>query len=138
MNESNIDPSKGQFIDPMFAVVIAAAVSETVVTWAKGGALPSGFEACVVALGYINLLLSWFGYHKSISKKPIRGSLRFIITVILLPLYLLTIILSNKNFISVALVYGGIFFLWSCWEYFKFIEHNERKSFFHYNFAVSI
>lgn len=129
MNESNIDPSKGQFIDPMFAVVIAAAVSETVVTWAKGGALPSGFQACVVALGYINLLLSWFGYHKSISRKPIRGSLRFIITVILLPLYLLTIILFNKNFIGIALVYGGIFFLWSCWEYFKFIEYNERKSF---------
>ena len=129
MNESNIDPSKGQFIDPMFAVVIAAAVSETVVTWAKGGALPSGFQACVVALGYINLLLSWFGYHKSISRKPIRGSLRFIITVVLLPLYLLTIILFNNNFLDIALIYGGIFFLWSCWEYFKYIEHGERKSF---------
>jgi len=129
MSESNIDPSKGQFIDPMFAVVIAAAVSETVVTWAKGGALPSGFQASVVTLGYVNLLLSWFGYHKSISRKPIKGSLRFIITVVLLPLYLLTIILFNKNFINVALVYAGIFFLWSCWEYFKYIEHDDRKSF---------
>jgi len=129
MSDSKIDPSTGQFIDPMFAVVIAAAVAETVVTWVKGGALPSGFSLCVVSLGYVNLLLSWFGYHKSILHKPIRGSLRFIVTVILLPLYLLTIIMFNHDFIYVALVYCAIFFLWSTWEYFKYIEHNDHKPF---------
>lgn len=130
MSDSNIDPSKGQFIDPMFAVVIAAAVSETVVAWTKGATSPSLFQASVVALGYVNLLLSWFGYHKSIARKPIRGSLRFIITVVLLPLYLLTIILFSKDFFEIAIVYSGVFFLWSCWEYFKYIEHGERKGFF--------
>lgn len=130
MINAKIDPSKGQFIDPMFAVVIAAAVTETVVAWAKGDSAPTWFQACVVTLGYVNLLLSWFGYHKSIAKKPIRGSLRFIITVVLLPLYLLTIILFDKDFIDIAIVYSVVFFLWSCWEYFKYIEHREQKNFF--------
>lgn len=129
MSNSNIDPSTGQFIDPMFAVVIAAAVAETVVAWVKGAALPSGFSLCVVILGYVNLLLSWFGYHKSILRKPIRGSLRFTVTVMLLPLYLLTIIMFNKDFAYIALVYVAIFFLWSTWEYFKYIEHKDPKSF---------
>lgn len=129
MASSDIDPSTGQFIDPMFAVVIAAAVAETVVAWTKGVQLPSGFSMSVVTLGYINLLLSWFGYHKSIQRKPIRGSLRFIVTVVLLPLYLLTIIMFGKHFAYTALVYAGIFFLWSVWEYLKYIEHEEPVSF---------
>ncbi|MBC9229490.1 hypothetical protein HI850_009140 [bacterium SPL81] len=129
MSHSSVDPSRGQFIDPMFAVVIAAAVSETIIIWVKGETLPTLFQASVVTLGYINLLLSWFGYHKSISKKPILGSLRFINTVVLLPLYLLTIILFDKNFFHVALVYAGVFFLWTCWEYLKYIEHGEKKGF---------
>jgi hypothetical protein len=129
MSNDNIDPSKGQFIDPMFAVVIAAAVAETIVVWVKGNSVPSFFQVCIVTLGYVNLLLSWFGYHKSIAKAPIKGSLRFITTVALLPLYLLSIILFEKDFISIAIVYSLVFFLWSCWEYFKYIEYGDRKSF---------
>ena len=82
------------------------------------------------------MLLSWFGYHKSIARKPIRGSLRFIITVILLPLYLLSIILFNKDLIYIATVYSAIFCLWSCWEYFKYIEYGERKGFFALQFRL--
>jgi hypothetical protein len=129
MSEKIIDPSKGQFIDPMFAVVIAAAVAETIVVWVKGDCSPTLFQGCVVVLGYVNLLLSWFGYHKSVSLKPIKGSLRFAVTVVLLPLYLLTIILFQKDFINTALAYAAIFFLWSCWEYFKFIEYEDYKTF---------
>jgi len=134
MSNNNIDPSKGQFIDPMFAVVIAAAVAETIIVWAKGVSVPTFFHASIVTLGYVNLLLSWFGYHKSIVKTPIKGSLRFITTVTLLPLYLLSIILFDKDFIKVATVYSSVFFLWSCWEYFKYIEYEERKSFFSLQF----
>lgn len=129
MSEQKLDPSTGQFIDPMFAVMIAAAVSETIIFWAKSGIVPETFPLLVVIAGYTNLLLSWFGYHKSISKRPILGSLRFIITVVLLPLYLLTIILAQKSFYCVALVYVLIFFLWSAWEYLKYIEHGEERGF---------
>ena len=126
MQNSNtkVDPSTGQFIDPMFAVIIAAAVSETFVVWVKQTAdVPNTFGISIVAIGYINLLLSWFGYHKSVHKRPIKGSVRFIVTVVLLPAYLLTIIMWNKAFHAVALTYALIFFLWSAWERLKFAEY---------------
>ncbi|WP_122490702.1 hypothetical protein [Pseudomonas viridiflava] len=133
MSEKNLDPSldpsTGQFIDPMFAVMIAAAVAETILVWVKESAIPDFFTLMVVMVGYVNLLLSWFGYHKSVLKKPILGSLRFIVTVMLLPLYLLTVVLATKPFYCVALTYTAIFFLWSFWEYLKYREHSEGKSF---------
>lgn len=136
MANSNVDPSTGQFIDPMFAVIIAAAVAETVVSWTKGADLPSLFSIFVVSVGYINLLLSWFGYHKSTQRKPIRGGLRFIVTVVLLPLYLLTIIMFDKQFAYIAYVYAVIFFLWSFWEYLKYKEHGEERSFWKLQFRT--
>ncbi|HJH21917.1 MAG TPA: hypothetical protein K8W20_24825 [Pseudomonas lactis] len=129
MNEKNLDPSTGQFIDPMFAVMIAAAVAETILVWVKEGAIPDSFTLLVVMVGYVNLLLSWFGYHKSVLKSPILGSLRFIVTIVLLPLYLLTVVLATKPFYCVALTYTSIFFLWSFWEYLKYRERSSDKSF---------
>ena len=129
MNEKNLDPSTGQFIDPMFAVMIAAAVAETILVWVKEGAIPDCFTLMVVMVGYVNLLLSWFGYHKSVLKSPILGSLRFIVTIVLLPLYLLTVVLATKPFYCVALTYTSIFFLWSFWEYLKYRERSLEKSF---------
>ncbi len=125
-----VDPSTGQFIDPMFAVAIASAVTETFVAWVKTEIpMPTFFGAVIVFVGYINLLLSWFGYHKSVHRKPIRGGLRFIITVVLLPLYILTIILYAKPFVYTALTYAAIFFLWSLWEHFKYMELKEKFGF---------
>lgn len=130
-NTGNVDPSTGQFVDPLFAIFIAAAVSETIVPWTKG--VTEGittFSVLVVTLGFINLLLSWFGYHKSVIKKPIRGSLRFIVTVVLLPLYMLSIIMYTSSFLTIVAIYSCIFFLWSCWECLRNIEHGEKVSFF--------
>jgi hypothetical protein len=135
LSDAKVDPSTGQFIDPLFAVIIAAALAETIVGWAVKNNWPDMFDLCVVLLGYINLLLSWFGYHKSVIRKPIRGSLRFIVTVILLPLYLLTIILY-KNVAYIVIVYGLIFFMWTVWEYFKYIEYKDKKSFFSLQFRL--
>ncbi len=124
-----IDPSSGQFIDPLFAIIIASGVAETFVKWVRVPEIPGTLAIASVSLGYVNLLLSWFGYHKSVRKKPIRGTLRFIVTVALLPLYLLTIILYDKPMICLAVVYAIIFFLWSSWEYLKFVEHNDKQGF---------
>lgn len=129
MSEKNLDPTTGQFIDPMFAVMIAAAVSETILAWVKQGDAPNFFTIMVVIVGYVNLLLSWFGYHKSVLKTPILGSLRFIVTVVLLPLYLLTIVMATKPFYCVALTYTAIFFLWSFWETLKSREYLLKRSF---------
>ncbi|ESQ88143.1 hypothetical protein ABAC460_15905 [Asticcacaulis sp. AC460] len=122
------DASTGQFIDPMFAVVIATAVNETFVAWVKLGKIPSLFELSVVSVGYVNLLLSWFGYHKSIISRPIQGGLRFFITVILLPLYMVSIILYNQDFKYVAGVYFVIFFMWTIWEICKHVEYKMNYS----------
>lgn len=129
-NTTRTDVSMGQFIDPMFAVIIAAAVTETVVVWVKQDNFNvEWFELSVVLVGFINLLMSWFGYHKSVTRKPIKGGLRFVITVTLLPLYLFTIILSDKPFHFIVITYFIIFVLWTIWEYFKAIEYNAKKKF---------
>lgn len=125
-----VDPSTGQFIDPLFAVIIAAALAETVVAWVKVKTPPDLFTAVIFVVGFVNLLLSWFGYHKSVLKRPIKGSLRFIVTVVLLPLYLLTIIVTDpEGYRYNILVYGFTFFLWSLWDYLKYIEHKASASF---------
>lgn len=120
-----VDPTSGQFIDPLFAVIIAAAVSETIIPWVKTPIVPSPFQLCVVFIGFANLLLSWFGYHKSVSRKPIRGSLRFIVTVVLLPVYLLSIMFYTWSSFHLCLVYGTIFLLWHFWEWLKSLEHDD-------------
>ena len=129
-NESGVDPSSGQFVDPLFAIFIAAAVTETIIPWTNGAwVCVHFFDICVVMVGFVNLLLSWFGYHKSVFKKPIKGSIRFIVTVILLPLYMLTIILYKNGFLSVMIIYAAIFFLWSLWEYLRNFEYGNNFSF---------
>ena len=129
--ESSFDPSTGQFVDPLFAIFIAAGVSETIIPWTDGGwSDVEFFGICVVIVGFVNLLLSWFGYHKSVTRKPIKGSVRFIVTVILLPLYMLTIVLYNNGFLSVMVIYASIFFLWSCWEFLKDFEYGIKSSLF--------
>lgn len=129
-SSAKVDPSTGQFIDPLFAVIIAAALAETLVAWVKVKNPPDLFTAMLVFVGFLNLLLSWFGYHKSVLKRPIKGSLRFIVTVVLLPLYLLTIIVTDpEGYRYNILVYGCTFFLWSFWDYLKYIEHKSPASF---------
>lgn len=136
-NLVKVDPTTGQFIDPMFAVIIASAVSETIVRWVNNSTIPSFFSLFVVILGFLNLLLSWFGYHKSVNKRPIKGGARFLITVTLLPAYLMTIIMHGKPFLYIASAYAIIFFVWSIWEYLKFREYgekNEKTRFFYLQF----
>jgi hypothetical protein len=124
-----IDASSGQFIDPLFAIVIGAALNETLITWVDTSTFPNLFELLLVSLGFLNVLLSWWGYHKSVSKKPIRGVLRFSVTILLLPMYLLTIILFKKDILYITLAYGALFLFWAIWEWLKSLEYNGGKSF---------
>jgi hypothetical protein len=125
-----MDPSTGQFIDPLFAVIIAAALTETFIQWEKTNTYPDILKILIVVLGFINVLLSWYGYHKSVKRRPIRGVLRFAITIVLLPLYLLSILSALKvDYRETAWIYGVMFFLWSLWDYLKHIEEGEKKSF---------
>ncbi len=125
MSEKRIDPTSGQFIDPLFAVIIAAALAETILPWAKRTEFPSLLDVATVALGFINLLLSWFGYHKSVIRRPIKGSLRFIVTVVLLPAYLLTIVMYESGALFISSSYFFVFALWHFWEWMKSVEYPE-------------
>ncbi|WP_102798903.1 hypothetical protein [Bowmanella denitrificans] len=130
--EKVYDSSTGQFIDPLFAIVIAAAVNETFVTWCKSDSLvnimPNNLtEFLIVFAGYSNILLSWFGYHKSVAKKPIKSAARFYITVVLLPLYLFTIILYKMPVEYLTIVYFSIFLLWTIWEVIKNNEYAKES-----------
>lgn len=123
MSDQNVNPSSGQFIDPLFAIIIGGALNETLIFWVKSSTIPSPLELSIVSLGFINVLLSWYGYHDSVAKKPIRGVLRFSATIILLPLYLLSIVLYNYSMLHIVAIYSVIFFLWGLWEWLRSLEY---------------
>ncbi|MFT7036981.1 MAG: hypothetical protein ACJA2S_005523 [Cyclobacteriaceae bacterium] len=127
MTKQNIDPSSGQFIDPLFAIIIASALNETLILWVKSNSFPGALQMSVVVLGFINVLLSWYGYHQSVQSKPIQGVLRFSVTIILLPLYLLSIVLYSKPIIYVSIVYIVIFLTWSIWEWLRSLEYSTNR-----------
>ena len=120
---NDVSPASGQFIDPLFAIVIGGALNETLIAWVKTNTVPNTLQLSIVSLGFVNLLLSWYGYHDSVIKKPIRGVLRFSTTIMLLPLYLLSIVLYNHSTFHIVSIYAVIFFMWAIWEWLRSLEY---------------
>ena len=66
------------FIDVLFAVVMSLGLAQIMTRpWFKS--MPAGtasgiaFEILVILLGYSTLLLSWWGYHRSIRRRRLPG-----------------------------------------------------------------
>src|SRR5262245_4102359 len=80
------------FIDPLFAVVIHIGFVEGLShqKWLHARSIPSSTEdwanLLLFVAGFLTIVLSWVGYHKSIKKRPIEGDMRFILDVVLLVL----------------------------------------------------
>lgn len=129
--------SKGiaiDFIDPLFAVVISVSFFEVMTRqWFTPNSindlLSSAFDIFVLLLGYLTVVLSWVGYHRSIRGKPIRiktlpGFWRFILDIVLLFCYWLLLV-KFESFGFVLLILALIYWLYVFWDQLKWREHKK-------------
>lgn len=117
-----------EFIDPLFAIAIHIGVVEGIMKspWFEQTRTPSTrgewFNIAVFCLGFLMLVLSWFGYHASLLKRPLRGGMRFLIDVVLVLLYA-GILVKYDHFSAVLLLLMIVFLLYPAWDLFKIVEH---------------
>jgi hypothetical protein len=131
------------FIDPLFAIAVHISLAEGLMKtrmyerWLRTGHLSHDvlrsanlFDLGVLFLGYCIVVTSWFGYHLSVSSKPIRlgtlaGKFRFIIDVLLLLAYCAIL----TRFADFTFVLGAIsfaFFLFIIWDQAKRYEYPQE------------
>ena len=118
------------FIDPLFAVVLSLSFGQILVadSWiwdlTKGAQM---FEFWVLMLGYLFVVLSWIGYHKSLRTAPLKantlsGIFRFIVDVFLLMLFFL-LLASFQDFGRVLRLIVVIFVFFVAWDVLKASEY---------------
>ena len=118
------------FVDPLFAVVLSLSLGQilSLNSWvwdlSKGART---FEFWVLMLGYLFVVLSWIGYHRSLRTAPLRadtlpGIFRFIVDVVLLMLYFLLLI-SFQDFGRVLWLIVVVFAFFVAWDFLKALEY---------------
>ena len=116
---------KVDFIDPLYALAIGAGFQVTVMEWKLDGSAPTSMHVAVAIFALLNLVLSWYGYHESIKQNPLRGSLRFILDIVLVLLYA-TIFVYYEDVRFVVLLLAIIQALFWVWDRFKACEYKRE------------
>lgn len=139
------------FLDFLFTVAISFGLTPEILQisgmrgllsedWQTLGRSPSTdefFSIGVFLLGFLNLTLSWFGYHASIKSRPLNyfsgyGMVRFILDVSLVLMYGV-ILLKYKSFnvvLSFLLLVWLIFVIWDVLkirEYWQPDSNSDRR-----------
>ena len=134
-------PAGIDFLDFLFTVAISVGLTPEIIgqagllseSWHSDGRWPNSdewFDICVFFLGFINLTLSWFGYHASIKSKPLNfssayGMVRFNIDVVLVVLYgIMLIEYERLNVVIAVLIVVHLIFV--IWDVLKVQEHKEK------------
>jgi hypothetical protein len=124
------------FIDPLFAVVLNVSFAQIYLEpwfrdFNKIFTEPYFFYCSTLALGYLTVILSWVGYHRSIRTKWIDvethpGRRRFFFDILLLIAYFVLLV-SYDNFRRELLVLAVINLFFVIWDYYKQQEWPEAK-----------
>ena len=112
------------FIDVLFAVVISLGLAKIMtLPWFKfepeSTFLDIVFEILVILMGYSTLLLSWWGYHRSIRRRKIPngavGKGIFVVDIIILVGYWLLLVMFER-FLVVLCVLLAIYVMYVFWD----------------------
>lgn len=142
---NNSDETAGlDFLDFLFTVAISVGLTPEILQitgitgllsedWQQTGRWPSKDEAFnigVYFLGFLNLTLSWFGYHGSIIARPLNyfsgfGMTRFVLDVLLVTMYGVMLV-KYRNFDGALLLLLIIYSIFVVWDYLKVCEHWEK------------
>jgi hypothetical protein len=136
MSEPSEERIAIDFIDPLFAVVLNVSFAQVMQEcWFQDFSrvfhAPYNFEvATLVLAGYLTVILSWVGYHRSISKAPLTvgrapGFARFILDILLLIAYFI-LLAGYKNFQRELWTLVFIFALFVVWDQCKRWEWPDR------------
>ena len=122
------------FIDPLFAVVLNVSFAQIYtegwfVDFKKIFTMQNGFHVGTLLVGYSALILSWVGYHQSISKYPIHvdrfwGRARFIFDVALLITYFILLV-SYANFERFLWAMVFVYLMFFAWDLSKTLERTQ-------------
>jgi amino acid transporter len=137
--ESEIDgqyPSDSvTFIDVLFAVVMSLGLAKIMTRpWFKPepeGAAPAiAFEILVILIGYLTLLLSWWGYHRSIRRRRIPsgaiGQAIFAVDILILVGYWLLLVMF-ESFLFVLCVLLAIYLMYVIWDFLWWRKQRPEK-----------
>lgn len=133
------------FLDFVFTVAFSLGLTPEILNiphfkgvlseeWVAQGRCPmSGewFPTLTLALGFLTLVLSWFGYHASIQRLPLRyettsGLFRFLLDVLLVALYAV-IMLQFRRFDVVLALLVVVYVLYVVWDVLKILEHRDKS-----------
>jgi len=116
------------FIDPLFAVVLNVSFAQVYLEpWFRDFRRvftePYLFYCLTLVLGYLTVIFSWVGYHRSIRTKWIDvergpGRRRFFYDILLLIAYFVLLV-SYDNFRRELVVLAVINLLFVIWDYYK-------------------
>ncbi len=142
-------PAGLDFLDVIFTLTMSQGLAPEVIqrkgllseAWVIHRQRPTGqeaFDLVVFVLGFLTLTLSWYGYHASVSKKPllyekVPGMLRFVLDVALVVLYGF-VLLNFKSFRTVLYLLMVIYGLYIVWDLLKIWEHWDQYG--RYSFSI--
>ena len=125
------------FIDVLFAVVMGLGLTQVMgEDWfdplSFRSVINSGFDIAVISVGYLTLFCSWWGYHRSVSRrrKPYTGTIGvfiFVVDIILLAFYWLLLV-KFESFVFVLSVLVIVFAFYVFWDTLWWLKGwNERQ-----------
>ena len=124
------------FIDVLFAVVVSLGLSQIMKqTWfnpTSSNFVPAyAFEIFVVLIGYSTLLLSWWGYHRSIRRRRTYEGGRlsvsmFVVDILILVGYWLLLV-KFESLLFVLCVLTTIYVLYVCWDCLRARQESETR-----------
>jgi hypothetical protein len=143
-NSGQTETAGLDFLDFVFTVAMSIGLTPEILggdfkgmlseEWLRDGRWPAGgewFNLGVFGFGFLNLTLSWFGYHASIRNKRLKwetivGMFRFVLDVLLVIIYGLMLI-KYKQFGVVLANFSAVFVMFVVWDVLKIIEHWKEK-----------
>jgi hypothetical protein len=118
------------FIDPLFAVAVHIGFVEGLLkeSWLHDRNFPTHLgdwaNLSLFVAAFWTLVASWVGYHKSIQTKPIIRGERFVVDILLLTLYILTLLYFRDPFALGVLMFA-IYVLYIAWDFYKTKEYKD-------------
>jgi len=116
--------------DTIFAVIMGLSFREYY--WLLAPPLPS-FKLAILIFGYLVVVLSRVGYHKSISLKPYKDSKRFLVDLWILYMYVVLAFAaggrdSPASVATVVCAQVGVFVGYLLWDSLKKLEYPDSQS----------
>ncbi len=128
------------FIDPLFSVVLSMSFAQIYdKDWFKNVVLiwnePNRFQVATLILGYLTVIMSWVGYHRSIKSTPINvdtksGRWRFGLDIALLIAYFILLVSFGdlRRELWLLVIINFLFVPWDQLKRLEVLNYNQHDT----------